>query len=285
MIRFTLSVLSAFLLVLSVSSVSQAKGTVKVGDVIPHDLSAKDQTGKMRHFNDLKGKKGITLVFIRSVEWCPFCQKQILELSKNAKKFSDSGYPVVTVSYDALPQIEKFVTTNKPKITLLSDPASEIIRAFGILNKNSAKGTMSYGIPYPGTYIISKDKKVQAKFFNEGYKDRVSVDTLLAEIKKLNPPPAPNYLSLDEMGSDPIDPENSVINIPEKITTPVTLPEDGLKAPVLDTPEAPAVEKIAPAPEVIKVPGVSKPELMAPKEFTVPELPASDIPAGPVPVM
>ncbi len=302
MIRSLFLILFAFVLAFSIPSPSFAKDDVKVGDAIPHDLNAKDQTGKMRSFADLKGSKGMTLVFIRSVEWCPFCQKQLLELNKNAKKFSDAGYPVVSVSYDGLKQIEKFVTKNKPTITLLSDPASDIIRAFGILNEASAKGTMSYGIPHPGVYIVSKDKKVQAKFFKKGYKDRPSVNELLAEIKKLNPPPAPNYLTLDEMGSDPIIEGEDVIEIPEKILEPVKLPNEqpaeiqgGLKAlegSVSDVPAA--VEKkipevIAPktiAPEIKLPEAISAPDMAAPEGLAVPDMPdfpAVNMPHAPVP--
>ena len=241
MIRTFFLTLFAFLLVTAMPSVLQAKGSVKVGDAIPHDLALKDSAGKMRSFGDLKGSKGLTLVFIRSAEWCPFCQKQLIELNKNAKKFFDAGYPVVSVSYDGLDQLKKFTTKHKPDITMLSDPASSSIRAFGILNEANVKGTMSYGIPYPGVYIVSKDKKVQAKFFKKGYKDRPSVKELLAEIKKLNPPPQPNYISLDNMGTDPILPGEEIIVTPEKITEPVVLPEE-VTAPEGDA-SVPAVTK------------------------------------------
>lgn len=227
MIRLFLSVLClSFILPVG----AYAKGKVKVGDTIPHDLSLKDQNGKMRNFSELTGKKGLVLVFVRSAEWCPFCQKQLIDLSKNNKKFTDLDYNVASISYDALPQIEKFVTKNKPKITLLSDPASESIRAFDILNTASAKGTMSYGIPYPGVYIIDNKKKVQAKFFESDYKKRPSVDALIKKIKELNPPKVNHYaqpysppMTIENMGQDPILPGEEVIETPEKMLDPIVI--------------------------------------------------------------
>lgn len=264
-----LSVL-VFLLALSVPSLSYAKGDVQVGDTIPHDLNVKDQTGKERNFSNLKGDKGLVLVFVRSVEWCPFCQKQLIELSTESKKINDAGYSIVSVSYDGLDQIQKFSSKHKPKITMLSDPSSEIIRAFDILNTANAKGTFSYGIPYPGTYIISKDKKVQAKFFNDGFKDRVSPSDLLAKIKKLNPPPAPNYLSLDEMGTDPIVPGQDVIDIPEKITAPA-LPEVP-QAVDMVKPEALSPETDLPVKPIMPEAGVLE-KIEVPNDITIPEAP------------
>lgn len=216
---------------------SFAKGSVKVGDTIPHDLRLENHEGLKRSFVDLRGKKGIVLVFVRSVEWCPFCQKQLLELNKNAKKFNDLGYPVVTISYDTPPSMSKFVTVNRPKITLLSDPRSEVIRAFGILNENSVIGTRSYGISHPGVYIIDKNKKVQAKFFNEGYQERPSVKVLLSKIKKLNPPPVPYIppMTIENMGQDPIILGDDVITVPDKIIDPVLLPEEVVEEVSLPT--------------------------------------------------
>lgn len=252
MTRFLFSFFAAFILVLSFSYPSYATGDVKVGDTLPHDLNLKDSTGKERHFDDLRGKKGVTLVFIRSVEWCPFCQKQLIELSKNASKFEEAGYPVVSISYDRLPQMEKFVTKNKPKITLLSDPASESIRAFGILNESNAKGTMSYGIPHPGVYLVGADKKVQATFFEDGYKKRAKISELLTKIKELNPPPKPQVEDLEGLGEDPIVPGQDVITVPNETLEPVLSPVeeeyngDSVAMPEADILENPAVNE-APA--------------------------------------
>jgi hypothetical protein len=118
---------------------------------------------------------------------------------------------------------------------MLSDPRSESIRAFGILNEEPAKGTRSYGIPYPGVYVIGADKKLQAKFFEEGYKDRPATVDILAKIEELNPPVEPP-MTMEEMGQDPIAPDEMYIETPEKIEEPAVV--------------APEVEEPAIAPEM-----------------------------------
>ena len=225
-----------FTFILTVPSASYAKGSVQVGDVIPHNLNLLDQKRKSRNFDDLKGKNGIVLVFVRSVDWCPFCQNQVIELNKNAKRFKDQGYPIVTISYDSVLSMNKFLTTHKPDITMLSDPRSKSIRAFGLLNEGPAKGTRTYGIAHPGVYIIGKDKKVQAKFFKESYKDRASITEILNKVKKLNPPAKPKRpyvppMTIEEMGQDPIIPGQDIIDVPDEVLAPVLpsmIPDEAL---------------------------------------------------------
>ncbi len=226
MLHRILFIIATIMLITAPLSASFAKGDVNVGDKIPHDLTLQDHTGKTRSFSDLSGKKGLILVFIRSANWCPFCQKQLIELDKKNTEFNKQGYKIVSVSYDGLDDFKKFVTKNKPNITLLSDPKSESIQAFGILNESKAKGTRSYGIPHPGVYIISKDKKVQAKFFEKGFRKRPSAADILAKVKQLNPPPpkpkpSVQYKSLDQMGQDPIDPVLDIIDTPTEDLSPV----------------------------------------------------------------
>lgn len=206
----------------------EAKGTVSVGQVIPHNLKLEDADGKIQDFSSLTGKKGMVLVFVRSADWCPFCQKQLLELNKSVSDFQKQGYEIVSVSYDQVAALQKFKTMHKPKITMLSDPRSEAIRTFGLLNQDTAKGTRSYGVPYPAVYIINKNKKVQAIFFEEGYKKRPSVPDILKKIEQLNPKPkyVPPPMTIEEMGQDPISAEEMFIETPEKINDQILLPDN-----------------------------------------------------------
>ena len=41
----------------------------KIGEKIPHSLTAIDQTGAKREFRKLKGEQGLILLFSRSVDW------------------------------------------------------------------------------------------------------------------------------------------------------------------------------------------------------------------------
>jgi hypothetical protein len=55
-----------------------------------------------------------------------------------------------------------------------------VIRAFGILNESVKPGTAQYGIPYPGTYIVDRRGKVVSKYFEDDFRERVSITDILA---------------------------------------------------------------------------------------------------------
>lgn len=63
---------------------------------------------------------------------------------------------------------------------MLSDPDSKIIRAYGLLNETIPKGPF-YGIPYPGTFILSTQGVVVEKFFEDDYTQRYTASDILVK--------------------------------------------------------------------------------------------------------
>lgn len=237
--RHNLFIMSLLLLVFAITP-SFAADRLGVGAGIP-DIKAKDQKGEEKVFGSLVGTHGITLVFVRSADWCPFCQKQLIELSQNRQKFSDTGYPLVGISYDSVEKLKKFDTKNKPGFTLLSDPGSKIIKGFGIMSDEYMKGTMAYGVPNPSVYIIGKDKIVDAILAEEGYKKRPTSEDILKVIEAQKPKPKPVALG-EEFPEDPDQVPGSIEYMPE--VAPV--PADATLAPTTPPP-APVIETPAPA--------------------------------------
>ena len=76
--------------------------------------------------------------------------------------------------------LKNFADRQHITYSLLSDPESKIIRAFGILNETVMPGTAFYGIPYPGTYIIDPQGKVVSKYFEDDFRERTSATDILA---------------------------------------------------------------------------------------------------------
>ena len=77
------------------------------------------------------------------------------------------------------------------KYPLLSDPTSEMIRTFGILNENYKQGHKWHGVPYPYIFLVSPDGKIVARLSDERYQDRPPVDSILTLIEKTHPEPGP----------------------------------------------------------------------------------------------
>jgi hypothetical protein len=76
--------------------------------------------------------------------------------------------------------LKNFANRQHINYPLLSDPESKIIRTYGILNETVKPGTATFGIPYPGVYVVDVQGKVVAKYFEDDYADRISTADILA---------------------------------------------------------------------------------------------------------
>jgi len=103
-----------------------------------------------------------------------------VELQQHLEAIRRQGLGVAAISYDSVGALKNFAERQGIAYPLLSDPDSKIIRAFDILNETTKPGTPTYGIPYPGVYIVDEHGKVVSKYFEDDYKDRVSTADILA---------------------------------------------------------------------------------------------------------
>ena len=84
---------------------------------------------------------------------------------------------VVGISYDDVDILKKFSDKNKIGFPLLSDSDSKTIHKYGLHFKD--------GLPHPGTVLIDQSGVVRTKIFRNGYRDRHSVDELIAAAEEL----------------------------------------------------------------------------------------------------
>jgi hypothetical protein len=103
-----------------------------------------------------------------------------VELQQNLAAIRKQGLGVAAISYDSIGVLKSFADRQHIAYPLLSDSDSKIIRAFDILNETAKPGTVTYGIPYPGVYIVDEQGKVVSKYFEDDYKDRISTADILA---------------------------------------------------------------------------------------------------------
>lgn len=95
-------------------------------------------------------------------------------------EFDAANVAVYALSYDEADALRDFRAAHGISYTLLSDPNSEVIRAFGILNTLiDANDHPWFGIPYPGTYVVSADGDIIHKFFDNNLAVRAGAAQLL----------------------------------------------------------------------------------------------------------
>ena len=158
-----------------------------VGAALPHDLALRDSTGAQRRFDDLVGARGMALFFNRSVDWCPYCQIQVMDVSHRIEEFRARGLEPVIVTHDPIDEQATFIKRRRIAATLLSDPESEAIKAFGLLNHRYKPGDEDYGIPHPAIFIVDTQGVIRAKLYEKSfmenaksYRKRPAIDAVLA---------------------------------------------------------------------------------------------------------
>ncbi|HEY8504580.1 MAG TPA: peroxiredoxin family protein, partial [Gemmataceae bacterium] len=91
----------------------------------------------------------------------------MVQLQKHQEQLRKAGVQVVGISYDPVEVLAEFAKKANVTYPLLSDPGSETIRAYGVLNEQ-AKGRAE-GVPHPATFLIDKKGVVRAKLAHPGY--------------------------------------------------------------------------------------------------------------------
>ncbi len=103
-----------------------------------------------------------------------------MQLEASLEQYTEAGLGVVAISYDTVEILKSFETRMGGfGYSMLADPDSQIIEAFGIRNPNPEPGSRSDGMAFPGTYIVSADGIVQEKFFEQNHRIRATIETIL----------------------------------------------------------------------------------------------------------
>ena len=118
----------------------------------------------------------------------------MVALQEDLKKLTEAGIKLVAISYDPVETLKTFAdrpNAREPEMKieypLLSDEGSKTIRAYGILNAEvTDPNNRTYGIPYPGTYLVDDKGVVAGKIFLERYQERHEIDALIELVKKLD---------------------------------------------------------------------------------------------------
>jgi hypothetical protein len=91
------------------------------------------------------------------------------------------GLGLAVITYDPVATLARFADERGLTFPLLSDRGSEVIRRFGLLNTTVEPGNLAYGVPFPGTFLLDREGRVVARYFEEVYQERNTVASILAK--------------------------------------------------------------------------------------------------------
>ena len=129
---------------------------------------------------EFAGPNGTAFIASRSLNWCPYCMRQMIQLQENKAGFDASGISMAGITYDDPAQQQAFIDKFGITIPILSDVNALSFKTLGILNEKYQPGDFQYGIPHPGMIIIDTRGKVVGKLFLEAYSSRVDAAAALA---------------------------------------------------------------------------------------------------------
>jgi peroxiredoxin len=156
---------------------------IAVGEPAP-SFVLKDQNDREFSLQTMLKKGPVAMVFVRSVQWCSYCQLQTVQLSQNLEKIQAAGGQVVMVCYDAPEKVKRFAQRTKIKISVLSDSDSKTIEAYGM---RAVSGTgEQLGSSQHGTFVIDRSGIVRSKPYLTSFEGDGVVDALANALKDAN---------------------------------------------------------------------------------------------------
>jgi len=156
----------------------------EVGSKVPA-LHVSDLNGKSVGLRELSGKNGLVLVFFRSAKWCPYCQKQLGELTEAPSLLKARGYKIAAISYDDPEVLAQFTAKREINYPLLADTGSVTIDGWKLRDTRYKPSSYAWGVPYASIYILSPRGMLRAKLAEEDYKVRPPLSVILSTIDGL----------------------------------------------------------------------------------------------------
>ncbi len=115
---------------------------MNIGDKMP-TFSVADQNGNVVTDQQLLGKK--TIIYFYPKDSTPGCTAEACNLRDNYERMLAEGYQVLGVSKDSQKSHLNFIAKYELPFTLLSDPSTEMLQAFGAWGEKKMCGKTCVG--------------------------------------------------------------------------------------------------------------------------------------------
>ncbi len=152
----------------------------------PPSFTLKDQDDREFSLDAMIKNGAVAVVFIRSIDWCTYCQLQTIQLSENLPEIQAGGGQVVVVCYDAPYKVKRFAQRRKIKFPILSDADSRTIDAYAMRALNGTADQA--GAAQHGSFVIDKSGIVRSKPYLTSFEGHLAVDALIGALTEAGKP-------------------------------------------------------------------------------------------------
>lgn len=124
-----------------------------VGDPAPA-FTLPDSQGHDVSLSDYASKR--VIVYFYPAAMTPGCTIQAVDFSASLNEWSDAGYEVVGISPDSVDKLADFRRRDDLQVTLLANPARDVIEAYGAYGTKKLYGKEIEGV-LRSTFVVDVD--------------------------------------------------------------------------------------------------------------------------------
>jgi len=159
---------------------------LRPGNPLP-EFTAVDENGDPLSSKDLRGRPSV-LLFVRG-NWCPFCSKQVKNLTRFYKEINESGAHLILVTPKPLETTRRVADFFDVKFEFWLDESLAIGKRLGLVQESAVPDDYEkeYGRDtlWPTSVIIDGDGIIRHTELSRFIADRPDPEKLLRIVKKL----------------------------------------------------------------------------------------------------
>ena len=163
---------------------------LKPGKPLPV-FSAVDENGNSLASADLRGRPSV-LLFVRG-NWCPFCDRQVKNLTKHYRKINESGAHLVLVTPKPLETTRRVAEFFDVEFEFWLDASLAIGRQLGLVQEagvpDDYNSEYGHDTLWPATLIVDADGIIRHTELSRFIADRPDPEKLLKIVRGLQATP------------------------------------------------------------------------------------------------
>lgn len=153
--------------------------SLRIGQLAP-DFTLPDVTrDRTIKLSDYRNQQPVILAFTRIFNertYCPLCYPHIQELNERYEQLAETGAELLMITSTDTQQSRQVIKDLSLKIPLLSNPACDVFRIYGL--------GQALGAPLPAQFVLDREGRVRYKHLFSFLDPNASVEKLLAAVER-----------------------------------------------------------------------------------------------------
>lgn len=139
-------------------------------------FSLPDQDGTVHSLEEMRGEK--VIAFFYPAAMTPGCTTQACDFQESTEQLKAAGYRVLGISRDDAQKQQRFAERDGLEYPLLSDPNTDVHRAYGAFGTKNNYGRIIEGV-IRSTFVINAEGRIEHALYN------VKATGHVARVKKM----------------------------------------------------------------------------------------------------